>query len=146
MFDLRKIFDLRKSFAVPKNFLKLKIYCTTFGSKYFLVFKNTDHQFAMILFTTFLTTKSWIRKPKSLILHKKIEKSYLTLENWRALSYMRNTESSIRNMEDSNVCPMSAQCLPNVCPMSSQCPQYLPNVVRGQISDFFWYVYLNIQL
>jgi hypothetical protein len=43
-----------------------------------------------------------------------------------------------------NVCPMfspmSAQVLPNVCPMSAQCPKIMPNVVRGQISDFFRYV------
>ena len=62
----------------------------------------------------------------------------------------------------SNVCPMSVQCLPNVFPMSAQtqcpysmfsstqCSQCLPNVpkcllnvVRSQISDFFWYVNVN---
>ena len=40
-----------------------------------------------------------------------------------------------------NVCPMSAKCLPNVCPMSAQCPQFLPNVVRSQISNLFRYVF-----
>ena len=32
---------------------------------------------------------------------------------------------------------MSAQYQPNVCPMSAQCSQFLPNILRGQISDFF---------
>ena len=59
---------------------------------------------------------SWIRKPESLIMYEKTEKSY---------SYIRNTKSLIRYMEDYNVCPISAQCLPNVCPMFAQC---LPNV------------------
>ena len=52
-----------------------------------------------------------------------------------------------------NVCPMSpipAQCpicllnVLNICPMShmsAQCSQFLPNVLRGQISDFFRYVF-----
>jgi hypothetical protein len=58
---------------------------------------------------------------------------------------MRNTKSL------ANVCPMSAQCLANVpyvCPMShmsSKCPQILPNVIRGQISDFFRYVFRKSQ-
>ena len=42
-----------------------------------------------------------------------------------------------------NFCPLSAQCLPNVCPMSAQCPKILPNVARGQISDFFRYVWFQ---
>ena len=66
---------------------------------------------------------------------------------------MRNIESLIGKKEDSNVCPTSAKCLPNFCPMSpivtqfagvlkifAKCPQFLPNYVRGQISDFFRYV------
>ena len=39
-----------------------------------------------------------------------------------------------------NICTMPAQCLRNVCAISVQCPICLPNVVRGQISNFFRYV------
>ena len=60
---------------------------------------------------------------------KKTKESYLAWENWKVLSYMRSTESLIRNMVDS-------QCLPNVpnfwlmlmSLMSAQCPQNLTNV------------------
>ena len=61
--------------------------------------------------------------------HDRNEKSYIERENWKVLSYMRNTKSLIRYMEDYNVYPMSAHF-----------PQILPNVVHGQISDFFRYV------
>ena len=39
--------------------------------------------------------------------HDRNEKSYIARENWKVLSYMRNTKRLIRNMEDHNVCPMS---------------------------------------
>ena len=48
-----------------------------------------------------------------------------------------------------NICPTSAQCLTNVChmsPMSAQCSRCLPNVVCGQILDFFLYVLFILQL
>ena len=59
------------------------------------------------------------------------------------LSYMRNTKSLIRYVEDYHVYPIPALCLPNDCPMSAQCPQILPNVIRDQISDFIRYVLLE---
>ena len=46
-----------------------------------------------------------------------------------------------------NVCQMSAQCLPYVCQMShmsAQRPKILPNVILGQIFDFFQNVFLYI--
>ena len=39
--------------------------------------------------------------------------------------------------------------VPQFCPMSTisaYCSQYLPNVVRGQISDFFRYVFFILQI
>ena len=76
-----------------------------------------------------------MREPKSLILHEKTEKSFH--EKYRK-SYRKNGVF---------------QCLPNFCPLSpiltqfagvlkifAKCPQFLPNDVCGQISDFFRYV------
>ena len=97
----------------------------------------------------------WIRKLKSLSLHKRTkepknertEKSDLAWENWKILSYMRNKKYG-RLLYLTDFCPISAQCpqflpnVPNICPishMSAQFPQFLPNVVCGQISDFFRY-------
>ena len=54
-------------------------------------------------------------------------------------------------MEDYNVGPMSAQCLPNVFPKSAQILPNVPyvypmspysaHIICGQISDFFRYLF-----
>ena len=49
----------------------------------------------------------WVRL--ILILHERTEKSYTAWENWKVLSYMRNTKSLIRNVEDYNVCPIAVK-------------------------------------
>ena len=58
---------------------------------------------------------------------------------------MRNTESlTCKKCLLNVVCPTSAQFLPNVPYVQfTRCPQFLPNVVRGQISDFFQYVLIQ---
>ena len=114
--------------------------------------------------------KSWIRKLKSLILDEKYKKFYKKYEGLQCLAnvfpmsaqclpniclmsaqFLPNISPMSAHCLPNvpNFCPMSsisAQCLPNVlkiCPMShmsAQCSQFLPNVVRGQISDFFRYV------
>ena len=89
---------------------------------YILFIFLTAHSGAVLVWALFFFSSfchdsvkflSWIRKLKSLILHERTEKSYIPWENWKVLSYMRNTKSLIRYMEDCNVCPMSpnsAQC------------------------------------
>ena len=72
--------------------------------------------------TCVLLWKYWRKYGSVLYLFscKKTKMSYITWEGRNVLSYMKNTESLIRDMEDSNFCPMSAQFLPNVpsfCPI-----------------------------
>ena len=52
---------------------------------------------------------------------------------------MREKKSLIMHEKHRNDCPMSTKCLDNVYPTCLSA-QFLPNVVRGQISDFFRYV------
>ena len=110
------------------------------------------HAFKFLSWIRIRKVSFWIRKPKSLILDKETEKSYLgCLPNVCPMS--ANVCSITRYAQHlPNVCqmsPISAQCpicllnVLNICPMShisAQCSQFLPNVLRGQISDFFQYV------
>ena len=76
-----------------------------------------------------------MRYPKSFVLHEKIEKSYLGWEAQRFAQCLLNVYPTVSQfLISNNTFLMSGYCPP-------MCPQYLPSFVRGQVSDFFRYVF-----